>query len=119
MKTTHTVRSNTLACILATGVLLWGSILPAQAADPGYGARAQKVSLSDLDLSTFAGQEAARERLHQMARRLCAQVEDELDLSRQPNYVKCVEAATAQTRPHLDAMIRSASEIRTASAGSP
>lgn len=57
--------------------------------------------------STVAGQEAARERLHQMARRLCAQVEDELDLSPQSNYVKCVDEATAKTLPHLDAMSRS------------
>ncbi len=119
MKTTHPGRSNTLASILATGALLWGYTLPAQAADPDYGARTQKVSLADLDLSTFAGQAAARERLHQMARRLCGQVEDELDLSRQPNYVKCVDGALAQTRPHLDAMIRSASDIRTASVRSP
>jgi len=119
MKTSNTTRTNTLVSLLVTGVLMWGSTLPAQAADPDYGARTQKVSLADLDLSTFAGQAAARERLHQMARRLCGQVEDELDLSRQPNYVKCVDGAVAQTRPHLDAMIRSASDIRTASVRSP
>ena len=115
MKTSSTARINTLASILATGVLLWGIVLPAQAADAAYGARAQQVSLTDLNLSTVAGQAAARERLHQMARRLCAQMEDELDLSHQTNYVKCVEEATAQTLPHLDAMIHSATAIRTAS----
>ena len=119
MKTSNPTCINTLASILATGVLLWGIVLPAQAADAAYGARAQQVSLTDLNLSTVAGQEVARERLHQMARRLCAQEEDELDLSHQTNYVKCVEAATAKTLPHLDAMIRSATAIRTAAIGQP
>jgi UrcA family protein len=117
MNTSNTARINTLVSLLFTGVLLWGSTLPAQAADAGYGGRAKNVSLSDLDLSTVAGQEQARERLHQMARRLCTQVEDELDLSHQTNYVKCVEAATAQTLPHLDAMIRRETGFRTAAVG--
>ncbi len=114
MNISNTARSKALASILATGALLWGIALPVQSADAGYGARAQTVSLTDLNLSTVAGQEAARERIHQMARRLCTQVEDELDLSHHANYVKCVEEATAQTLPHLDAMIRSATAIRTA-----
>jgi UrcA family protein len=115
MKTSNTARIDTLASILATGALLWGIVLPAQAADAAFGARAQQVSLADLNLSTGDGQKAARERLHQMARRLCAQIEDELDLSHQSNYVKCVDEATARTLPHLDAMIRSATAVRTAS----
>jgi len=91
MNISNTARSKALASILATGALLWGIALPVQSADAGYGARAQTVSLTDLNLSTVAGQEAARERIHQMARRLCTQVEDELDLSHHANYVKCVE----------------------------
>jgi UrcA family protein len=53
------------------------------------------VSLADLDLSTPEGARAARERLHQTARRLCAQVADSLDLSQQPNFVKCVDETLA------------------------
>jgi UrcA family protein len=119
MKTSNTARINILASILATGALLWGIALPVQAADATNGARAKTVSLTDLNLSTVAGQDAARDRLHQMARRLCAQVKDELDLSHQSNYVKCVEEATAKTLPHLDAMIRNASAIRTAAISQP
>jgi UrcA family protein len=118
MKTSNTARIHfPFASLIVTGVLLGGSLHPAHAADPGYGVRAKKVSLADLDLSTVAGQTAARERLHQMARRLCDQVEEDLDLSRQPNYVKCVDQAMAQTLPPLDAMIRSSTAIRTAAAG--
>jgi UrcA family protein len=117
MKTSNTSRVNTLVAVLVTGALLWGSALPAQAADAAYGIRTKKVSLSDLDLSTIAGQETARERLHRMVRRLCAQVEDLDDLSHHANYMACVDQATAKVLPHLDAMIRRATEIRTASVG--
>jgi UrcA family protein len=116
MKTLKTARIDKLAFVFVTSVLLWTGALPAQA-DPGNGARAKQVSLADLDLSTIQGQETARERLHQMARHLCARVEDDLDLSKQTNYVRCVDQATALTSSHLNAMIRRASDIRTASVG--
>jgi len=58
--------------------------------------RSAKVSLAGLDLSTAAGTRAARERLHQAARRLCAQVADSLDLSHQANFVKCVDETLAK-----------------------
>lgn len=114
MTTSNIARINTLAAILAIGTLLSGIALPVHAADAAYGARTKTVSLSDLDLATVAGQETARARLHRMADRLCTQVEDELDLSHHSNYIRCVDAATAQTLPHLNAMIRSATAIRTA-----
>ncbi len=119
MNTVTTAGIRTFAAIVALGALLGGLAATAQAADAAYGSRTKKVSLSDLDLSTIAGQETARVRLHQMARRLCGQVEEDLDVSRQSNFVKCVEAATAQSRPHLDAMIRGATAIRTAANDSP
>jgi UrcA family protein len=58
--------------------------------------RTSKVSLIGLDLSTPEGARVARERLHQEARRLCNQVSDELDLSRQPNFVACVDETLAK-----------------------
>jgi UrcA family protein len=57
--------------------------------------RTARVSLADVDLSTPEGARAARERLHQTVRRLCAQVADSLDLSYQPNFVKCVDETLA------------------------
>jgi len=68
--------------------------------------RTAKVSLADLDLSTPEGAHAARERLHRTARRLCGQVADSLDLSHQPNFVKCVDdtlAAALRKAQGLDA----------------
>jgi UrcA family protein len=57
---------------------------------PAPETRAVKVSLADLDLSTLEGRRAARERLHETARRLCSQLVDIQDLSHQPNFVACV-----------------------------
>jgi UrcA family protein len=78
------------SCALASASTVAGS--PTGAAPV---TRTANVSLADLDLSTPEGARAARERLHQTARRLCAQVEDNLDLSHQPNFVKCVDATLA------------------------
>ena len=58
--------------------------------------RSARVSLADLDLKTPEGARAARERLRETARRLCTQVADSLDLSHQPNFVKCVDDTLAK-----------------------
>jgi UrcA family protein len=58
--------------------------------------RSAKVSIAGLDLSTPEGARAARERLRQTARKLCAQVADELDLSHHANYVACVDESVAK-----------------------
>lgn len=58
--------------------------------------RTSKVSLADLDLTTPEGEQAARERLHREARRLCSQVADNEDLSYQPNFVACVDKSLAE-----------------------
>jgi UrcA family protein len=59
-------------------------------------ARSAKVSIAGVDLSTPQGTSAARERIRQTARKLCAQVADELDLSHHANYVACVEESVAK-----------------------
>jgi UrcA family protein len=61
-----------------------------------------KVSLVDLDLSTPQGARAARDRLHEAARRLCSQVSDANDLSHQTNYVACVDGALADALRQLN-----------------
>jgi UrcA family protein len=67
-----------------------------QPAHSATDSRTSKVSLSDLDLATPEGARFARERLHREARRLCNQIADELDLSRQPNFVACVDETLAK-----------------------
>ena len=57
-----------------------------------------KVSLTDLDLSTAEGVRAAHERLHDVARRLCAQIAEESEISHRPNFVKCVGDTMATAR---------------------
>ena len=60
-----------------------------------------QVSLADLDLATPQGLRAARERLHQTARRLCSQVADSQDLSHQSNFVACVDVTLANAMQKL------------------
>jgi UrcA family protein len=72
--------------------------------------RSAKVSLAGLDLSTPDGARAARERLRGTARRLCAQVADDLDLSHQSNFVACVDETLA-------AALRQAAKIGASPAG--
>jgi UrcA family protein len=102
MKTaTHRASSSCLKANIRTTALLALCALASAGAVAGSqtGAapviRTAKVSLADLDLSTPEGARAALQRLHQTARRLCAQVADSLDLSRQPNFVKCVDDTLA------------------------
>ena len=53
------------------------------------------VSLAGLDLSTPEGKAAAHDRVKMAARRLCFKLSDFDDLSRQSNYVACVDDAVA------------------------
>jgi UrcA family protein len=71
------------------------------AADAMAAEHSKIVSLADLDLSTPAGLSLARERIHQSARKLCEQVSDPLDLSRQSNYVACVDESVTQAMAHI------------------
>lgn len=85
----------------ATALMTLLALAPAAGIAAGYWThpapetRVARVSLADLDLSTPAGLRAAHDRLHEKARRLCFQLEDELSLSHQPDYVICVAKTTA------------------------
>lgn len=94
--------------LATTALLALGVLAPAAEAAPTSDTapvtRSAKVSLAGLDLSTPDGARAARERLRGTARRLCAQVADDLDLSHQPNFIACVDETLA-------AALRQATEI--------
>jgi UrcA family protein len=64
----------------------------------------KKVSLSDLDLTTDQGFQIASERIHQTARRLCAQVQDVQDLGHQSAFVRCVDRAMASASAELSTL---------------
>jgi UrcA family protein len=95
---TNLYRLNLKTSVRAAAVLTLSVIAAtaAVAAQPSYSAnntRSKTVSLADLDLSTPAGMNAARERVKKTARRLCVLLADPADLSHQSNYVKCVDDA--------------------------
>jgi UrcA family protein len=101
MNTEHQMyrpRSKSIACVAS---LLTLSIIEAAVAMPGpktdnpRDSRSEKVSIGGLDLSTADGLNTARERVSQVARRLCLQLVDQNDRSRQWNYVNCVDDAVA------------------------
>jgi len=77
-----------------------GKQLPAYAAD-----KSAAVSLANLDLSTEKGMQAARDRIHQTARRLCQRVVNPWSLSHQTDYVRCVNDATTAAVGQLQGML--------------
>jgi UrcA family protein len=65
-------------------------------------AKSTSVSVADLDLSTSAGIQAARERLHQAARKLCDEVLEPSSISHQPDFVRCVDQTMADATAQLE-----------------
>jgi UrcA family protein len=62
------------------------------------------VSLSDLNLSSPEGMRLARERLHTMAERLCADRGGGREPSSQPAFGACVDSTVANALRHIDAL---------------
>jgi UrcA family protein len=83
----------TITALLALSVLAFAAV--ASARDTAPVTRSAKVSLAGLDLSTADGARAARQRLREVARRLCDHVADNFDLSHQSNFVACVDETLA------------------------
>ena len=102
-KTTMSSLGST-SCLAAILMLSIG-MLAGAAAKAGQPTISQHVKLSDLDLSTAEGQQRAQARVHEVARTLCSRVADQLDLSHQQNYVKCIDTAVAKAGEQLQALI--------------
>lgn len=98
-----------LAAVLMLSIGMLGGAA-AQADQPKV---SQHVKLSDLDLATAEGQQRAQARVHEVARTLCSRVADQLDLSHQDNYIKCIDTAVAKAGEQLQALInrQSASQL--------
>jgi len=62
------------------------------------------VSLSDLNLSTPEGMRLARDRLHTMAERLCAEWSGGREPSSQPAFSACVDSTVANALRHIDTL---------------
>jgi UrcA family protein len=65
--------------------------------------RVADVSLADLDLSTPEGMRVARERLHTMAQRVCAERSGG-KLSSEPTFVACVDSTLAGALGQINAL---------------
>jgi UrcA family protein len=102
-----------LLCLITVGLFCGATAMADQA---GYRTRSKTVSFSDLDLSTVQGQEIARERVHRLARTLCAQVADPTDMSHQSNYVACIDATEAKAGGSLQALVKKQSTAQFARA---
>jgi len=63
-----------------------------------------EVSLSDLDLSSPEGVRLARDRLHTMAERICADRGSGSDPSSQPAFGACVDSTVANALRHIEAL---------------
>jgi UrcA family protein len=109
--------SNQPDSIACTDDALAGALRQINASSFEAVTRVAKVSLVDLDLSTPEGMRAGRDRLHTIARRLCAQLAHSGSLSYQPNFAACVDdtlAAALRQANALAAARKSRAESRTA-----
>jgi UrcA family protein len=82
-------------CCIAGGSLVFADT------NDSYGAVSSHLTVADLDLANPADVAIARERIHQVARKLCGRVEDLASLSHQPDYLACVADAMAKAEPRL------------------
>jgi UrcA family protein len=91
-------RRKSFACVaslLALSVIKSAVATAGSKPDQPGDSRSEKVSIAGLDLSTADGLNTARERVHQVARRLCLQQANAQDRSSHWNYVMCVDDAVA------------------------
>lgn len=96
---TATTRVGAFLILLALGCHLARA---GESAKPnGPTSRTAVVSMADLDLTTEAGMQVARERLHITARRLCRHTVDPWAISHQQDYVACVDATLASALAQL------------------
>jgi UrcA family protein len=88
---------NFVACVDSTlaSALRHISTLKTQAPVRNSVTRAANVSVADVDLSTPEGSRVVHERLEAMARRLCAELARNNDLSYRPNWAACVHDTIA------------------------
>jgi UrcA family protein len=98
----HTASGAAIAMALF-GIVPVGTIADQRAATTTPSSVAE-VSLSDLNLSTPEGIRLARDRLHAMAERLCAERGGGREPSSQPAFGACVDSTVANALRHIDAL---------------
>ena len=98
----HTVSA--AAILMALSVIVPVAAIADQRAAVTTGSNVADVPLSDLNLSTTEGMRLARDRLHTMAERLCADRGGGREPSSQPAFGACVDRTVANTLRQLDAL---------------
>jgi UrcA family protein len=98
----HTASGAAIAMALF-GIVPVGTIADQRAATTPPSSVAE-VSLSDLNLSAPEGIRLARDRLHAMAERLCADRGGGRGASSQPAFGACVDSTVANALRHIDAL---------------
>ena len=76
------------------------------------------VSLSDLNLSTPEGMRWARDRLHAVAERVCAERGGSREPSSQPTFAVCVDSTLANALRQIEALRRANTTVRNSVTGS-
>jgi UrcA family protein len=84
-------------CATAGGPFVFADTPPH---DP-HAAASSHLTVADLNLANAEDVAIARERIHQLARKLCGRVANPQSLSHQPDYVDCVADAMAKAEPRL------------------
>jgi UrcA family protein len=98
----HTATAGALLMVLF-GILPVGTIAD-QPATADAVSRVADVALADLDLSTPEGMRVARNRLHTMAQRVCAELGSPGLSSPPPNFVTCVDTTLAGALKQINAL---------------
>ena len=115
MNNSTTKQTSNVLAALATGMLFLAGAHSASAQEPPTTvSRTKAISVVDLDLSTPAGAQAARERLQAMVKTLCSQLQDHLDLSHRATYLECVDKTMVTANRRLDAALARLDNVRTA-----
>src|SRR5712671_2123429 len=105
------------AAVAAILMALSGMVPVATIADQP--ATAPAVSrVADLDLATAEGLRVARDRLHTMARHVCAQPAGSGGLSSEPTFVACVDSTLAGALAQAN-VLAAAKNTRTARGSAP
>ena len=92
------------AILMALSVIVPVATIADQRAATATVSNVADVKLSDLDLSTPEGMRLARDRLHTMAERLCADRGGGREPFSQPAFSACVDGTVANVLRQLDAL---------------
>jgi UrcA family protein len=101
-----------LAILMAAIGVVPVSAIADQGTAPASVGSVAEVSLSDLNFSTPQGMRVARDRLHTVAERVCAQRGGNREPSSQPSFAACVDSTVANALRQIDALRRTDTTVR-------